>query len=174
MAALVPRNGHGIARKGIPADVRDKYARLYGVRVEAHLKLPGGTPRHEAKVRLGEWEAEIETRMATLRAQRKGEGRPLTKLNAIALAGRWYIWYVKQHEADPGPAKHWRHLGEHLMWDVLHPHARPFSSARACRRQRLTGGLWLPIAPVISLGKHQALNGDRRRELLPLSGKPSG
>ena len=68
-------------------------------------------------------EAEIETRIATLRARRNGEGQPLTRLNAIALAGRWYSWFVRQHEAAPGQAKHWRDLGEHLVWDVLHPHA---------------------------------------------------
>ena len=33
------------------------------------------------------------------------------------------MWFVGQHEKDPGPAKHWRDLGEHLLWDVLHPHA---------------------------------------------------
>jgi signal transduction histidine kinase len=32
------------------------------------------------------------------------------------------------------------------------------------------GGLWLPIAPAIFLAKHQALNGDRRRELLRCPG----
>jgi hypothetical protein len=117
------KDGRWFARKGIPADVREEYARLYGVRREEHLKLPSGTPRHEAKVRLDEWEADAETRIAALRARRNGEGQPLTKLTAIALAGRWYTWFVKQHEADPGPAKRWRELGEHLVWDVLYPHA---------------------------------------------------
>ena len=70
------RSAHGrwFARKGIPEDVRKEYARLYGVGREAHLKLRADTARHEAKTRLGEWEAEIETRIATLRAQRNGEG----------------------------------------------------------------------------------------------------
>jgi hypothetical protein len=63
--------------------------------------------------------AEIETRIETLRAQKKGAGQPLSRLDAIASAGRWYTWYVKQHEADPGPEKRWRDLGEQLMWDVL-------------------------------------------------------
>jgi integrase len=111
------------ARKGIPKDIREDYARLYGVRREAHLKLPADTPRHEAKVRLGEWEAEVETRIATLRSQRKGEGRPLTKLNAIALGGRWYAWFLKLHEEDPGPAKRWRDMGEYLVWNVIRPEA---------------------------------------------------
>lgn len=111
------------ARKGIPEDIREDYAKLYRVRREEHLKLPADTPRHEAKTRLGEWEAEIETRIATLRAQRDGEGRPLTKLNAIALAGRWYTWFVSLHESDPGPAKRWREFSDHLVWNVIRPEA---------------------------------------------------
>ncbi|MGX4773904.1 hypothetical protein ACWAUC_29360 [Bradyrhizobium guangdongense] len=112
-------DGRWFARKGIPEDVREDYQRLYGTKREAHLKLPADTPRHEAKARLGEWEAEVETRIATLRAQRNGEGQPLTKLNAIALAGRWYSWFVKQHEDDPGPAKRWREAADYFVWDVL-------------------------------------------------------
>jgi hypothetical protein len=117
------KDGRWFARKGIPEDVRDEYARLYGVRREAHLKMPGDTPRHEAKARLGEWEAEVETRIATVRAQRNGEGQPLTKLNAIALAGRWYAWFVRQYENDPGPPRRWREMGDHIVWDVIRPEA---------------------------------------------------
>ncbi len=116
-------DGRWFARKGIPEDVRDEYARLYGFKREAHLKLPAGTPRHEAKTSLGEWEAEIETRIATLRAKKNGEGQPLTRLNAIALAGRWYTWFVGQHENDPGPAKRWKEMSDHLVWNVIHPEA---------------------------------------------------
>ncbi|MFK4617524.1 hypothetical protein ABIF50_000801 [Bradyrhizobium diazoefficiens] len=101
MAGLVRAKGGGfIARKSIPADVRDEYARLYKVRWEAQLRIPGGTPAHFAKTQHGEWLAEIETRIAALRAQKNGEGQPLTRLNAIALAGRWYVWFVKR--AGPG------------------------------------------------------------------------
>jgi hypothetical protein len=46
------RDGRWFARKGIPEDVREAYARLYGARLEAHLKRPGDTPRHEARGRL--------------------------------------------------------------------------------------------------------------------------
>lgn len=116
-------DGRWVARKGIPEEVREGYARLYGVRREAQLKLPADTPRHEAKTRLGEWEAEIETRIATLRAKKNGEGQPLTKLNAIALAGRWYTWFVRQHEDDPGAPQYWRKLNDTLVWDVLRPEA---------------------------------------------------
>src|ERR1700749_3533278 len=105
-------DGRWFARKGIPEHAREEDGRLYGVRREAQLKLPADTPRHQAKTGLGEWEAEIETRIATLRAKKNGVGHPLTRLNAIALAGRWYIWFLKQHEDDPGPAKRWRELSD--------------------------------------------------------------
>src|SRR4029453_4419967 len=49
--------------------------------------------------------------------------QPLTKLNAIALAGRWYTWFVGQYEDDPGPEKRWRAMGDHLVWEVLYPEA---------------------------------------------------
>jgi hypothetical protein len=116
-------DGRWFARKGIPEDVRDEYARLYGVKREAHLKLPADTAKHEAKTQLGEWGAEIETRIATLRAKRNGEGQPLTRVNAIALAGRWYTWFVGQYESDPGPAKRWKEMSDHLVWDVIYPEA---------------------------------------------------
>ena len=116
-------DGRWFARKGIPEDVREEYQRLYGVKREAHLKLPADTPRHEAAARLGEWVADVETRIATLRAQRNGEGQPLTKLNAIALAGRWYSWFVKQHEADPGKPRYWREFSDQVVWNVIRPEA---------------------------------------------------
>lgn len=60
MAALVrSKNGEYTARKAIPKDVQEAYARLYGVRWEAQLKLPAGTSSHDAKARLGEWLAEV-------------------------------------------------------------------------------------------------------------------
>ena len=41
MVALVrAADKRWFARKGIPKDIRENYARLYGVRREAHLKLP--------------------------------------------------------------------------------------------------------------------------------------
>lgn len=117
------KNGELLARKGIPADVREAYERLYGVRWEAQLRLPAGTSKHEAKTRHGEWLAEIETRIGALRAVAKGEGQPLTRVNAIALAGRWYLWFVGQYEKDPGTPKHWREMGDYLVWNVIAPEA---------------------------------------------------
>lgn len=85
VALVRAKDGSWFARKGIPEDVRDPYARLFGVRREAHLRLPRDTSHHEAKTRCAEWIADVEARIATLRAQSNGEGQPLTKLNAIAL-----------------------------------------------------------------------------------------
>ncbi len=101
----------------------NKYSRLYGGHWEAQLRQAADTPRPEAKTRHAEWIAEIETRTATLRAQRKGEGQPLTRLNAMALSGRWYKWFIEQHENDPGPAKRWKDMSDHLVWDVIRPEA---------------------------------------------------
>jgi integrase len=117
------KNGQFLTRKVIPRDVRDAYARLYGVLGETQLRQPADIPRHEAKTRHLEWTAEIETRIETLRAQEKGVGQPLSRLDAIALAGHWYIWYIKQHEADPGPEKRWKNLINQFVWDVIYPHA---------------------------------------------------
>ncbi len=62
MAGLTgAKNGDHVARKGIPTDVRDAYARLYGVRWEAILTLPANTSKHDLKARHGEWLAEIES-----------------------------------------------------------------------------------------------------------------
>jgi hypothetical protein len=56
MVALVrAKDGSWFARKGIPEDVRDPYARLFGVRREAHLRLRKETSHHEAKTQCAEW-----------------------------------------------------------------------------------------------------------------------
>jgi integrase len=101
-----------IIRKGIPKDVRAEYQRLYGQRWEAKLSLPAGAK--DAKVRISEFTSEVERRIATIRAAKRGEGQSLTQRQAFALAGEWYVWYVAQHEENPGTVEHWRR-----MWDVL-------------------------------------------------------
>ena len=53
------------------------------------------------------------------RAAANGEGRPLTKLNAQALAGKWYSWFLQQHEDDPQLPSHWADLRDYLVWDVI-------------------------------------------------------
>lgn len=124
MVALTGSKTSGFgARKVIPSDVRAEYAKLYGVKWEEKLRIPPGLSPHEAKAKCGEWVAEIETRIASLRAIAAGEGQPLTRRNAHALAGRWYGWYISRHEKDLRTPKHWRSMSDHLVWDVLYPHA---------------------------------------------------
>jgi hypothetical protein len=119
MTTLTRNNsGEFVARKGIPKDVREAYSQLYGVGWEVRLTLPAHLAEAEAKARLGEWLAEIETRIETLRATAKGKGRPLTQKQAHALAGRWYHWFIDQHTDAPGTPRHWRELGAAFLHAV--------------------------------------------------------
>ncbi len=116
------KSGSITTRKGIPKDVRADYQRLYGPGWEAKLTVPAGTPPAEAKVRISEFAAEIEGRIATIRAAKRGEGQSLTQRQAFALAGDWYVWYVGRHEEDPGRPKTWNDLWVALI-DRLEDHA---------------------------------------------------
>jgi hypothetical protein len=132
------KNGDFISRKGIPADVREAYTRLHrgGAKAVLRITKAGGTPTapkvweelfrrpaatspSAAKVAWAEWCAEIDTRVAALRAAARGEGQPLTHINAVALAGRWYSWYLRQHENDPRLPSYWAELQNYLIWDVI-------------------------------------------------------
>jgi integrase len=117
------KNGELIARKVIPADARTQYKVLHGVGREAILRVPQGTSKPQAKALHGEWLAEVETRIERIRAAAKGEGQPLTKLNALALAGRWYAWFLEQHQGDLRTPTHWSSRKDHFIWQVLSPHA---------------------------------------------------
>jgi hypothetical protein len=103
-----------VVRKAIPKDVQKDYARLYGTRWETKLTLPAGTSPQDAKLRSSEFVAEVETRIKAIRASKRGEGQALTPRQALALAGEWYVWYVGEHEENPGTVERWR-----AMWDVL-------------------------------------------------------
>jgi hypothetical protein len=70
------KSGSIIVRKGVPKDVRAEYQRLYGPGWEAKLTVPAGTRPQDAKVRVSEWTAEVETRIATIRA---AKGQSLTQ-----------------------------------------------------------------------------------------------
>jgi integrase len=117
--------GQWFARKGIPADVRAAYKRLHGVSREAIFKVAAGTAKAEAKAQCAEWISQVENTISALRAAAKGEGQPLTKLNALALAGRWYRWFIAQYESDPGTPDRWNKQGDYFTWEVLRPHAPP-------------------------------------------------
>jgi len=70
-------------------------------------------------------------RIAALRAKQRGEGRPLTRLNAIALAARWYNWFIKRMRMTQAHLSAGRH---HFIWKVLHPKPQTATS----RTRRLT------------------------------------
>ena len=103
MASLTQNNnGRYTARKRLPDDVRDEYGRLHRARYEAKFTGPAGTKRHEAERLFHEWQAEVNARIAAIRAQRTGEGIPLSRQQARALAGEWYDWFLARHSAGNG------------------------------------------------------------------------
>ena len=91
-------NGGFVARKVIPSDVRDEYAKRYGQRTEERLNT-GPMAIAPARAKHREWSNEIEVRIANIRAERTGEGRALTPIEARALAGEWYIWFTAKMAA---------------------------------------------------------------------------
>jgi hypothetical protein len=81
---LVPAGKGGfIARKVIPFDVRNEYAKLYGQRTEERLNT-GAMPVVLARAKHREWSSEIEARIANIRAEHRGEGRTLPPKEARA------------------------------------------------------------------------------------------
>ena len=98
MASLTQNNnGRYTARKRLPDDVRDEYGRLHGAYYEAKFTAPAGTKRQEAERLFHEWQAEVNARIATIRAQRTGVGTPLSRQQARALAGEWYEWFLARY-----------------------------------------------------------------------------
>ena len=97
------RNGGFIARKVIPHDVRDEYAKLYGQRTEERINT-GPIPLSLARAKHREWSSEIEARIANIRAEQRGEGRTVTPKEARALAGEWYGWFTARMATNKWPA----------------------------------------------------------------------
>ncbi len=102
-------------RKGIPADVRDEYERLYGQRWEAKLTLSSSTQPQQAKAAQAAFLAKVEAQIKALRDKAAGRTRSLNEREALALAGEWYRWFVSQREDNPGQAERW-HL---LYWTLI-------------------------------------------------------
>jgi integrase len=92
--------GNFSARKRLPDDVRDEYGQRYGARFEAKFSASAKVGSHAAKQMFREWDAEVTARIATIRAERNGEGIPLTPQQARALAGEWYDWFIARHPAS--------------------------------------------------------------------------
>ena len=118
---LAPTNKGGfIARKVIPSDVRDEYAKLYGQRTEERLNT-GPLPVSLARAKHREWSSEIEARIANIRAARKGEGRTLTPKEARALAGEWYHWFTARMAIHNWPADVWGDYQAHVRSELYGP-----------------------------------------------------
>jgi hypothetical protein len=122
------KTGGFVARKRIPEDAQEEYARLYGVQWEARFRAPAGIPITLARAKHREWLTEIENRVANIRAQRNGEGVSLTPKDARALAGEWYGWFLERQRARPQTAEHWEFFRERIrdaVADVLDPYRDP-------------------------------------------------
>ena len=104
------KDGGFTARKRIPADVQR------GVQTALWCGKPqweawfnsGPVPIGLARAKHREWLSDIEARIANIRADRKGEGRTLSPMQARALAGEWYLWWTTRHLAKPAALKHWQ------------------------------------------------------------------
>lgn len=114
------RDGGFVARKVVPLDVRAEYAKLYGQRTEERLNT-GPMPVLLARAQHREWSSEIEARFATIRAQRKGEGRALTPKEARALAGEWYGWFTARVATNNWPAGVWEDYLAHMRSELYGP-----------------------------------------------------
>jgi hypothetical protein len=109
MASLTQDSkGNYKARKRLPDDVREEYGRLYGANYEAKFSAPKATKGHEAKRLYGNWLAEVEGRIAAIRADRDGTGRTLTRVEARKLAGDWYEWFTARHAEATEEDIDWR------------------------------------------------------------------
>jgi integrase len=118
---LIPAEKGGfIARKVIPADVRDDYAKLYGKRTEERLNT-GPMPIALARAKHREWSSDIEARIANIRAEREGEGRTITPKEARALAGEWYGWFTARMAARNRPAEAWEEYAHHVRSEFYGP-----------------------------------------------------
>jgi hypothetical protein len=127
---LKQKKGGGFCqRHRIPKDARVEYHRLYGKSSEEWFSTEPDVDRPTAERQWKEWSAEITARIANIRAQRGGKGISLTRKQAYALAGKWYVWFVALREANPGSPKHWKALWEAFI-DRLEDYAPHWAKER--------------------------------------------
>ena len=119
--------GNFSARKRLPEDVREEYGHRYGARFEAKFSAPASAGAHVAKQMFRDWETEVASRIAIIRAERTGEGIALTVQQARALAGEWYEWFIARYPASD------RHKWEELR-DQVHDALREAASDDAWER----------------------------------------
>lgn len=115
--AAVRRSTSGTytVRKGIPKDVQDEYARLYGYRWEAKFTVPAGLRPQDAEARSAEFISEGEARIASISARQRGERQALSQKQGFALAGQWYRWWTEQREENPNNPGEW----EEYFWVLI-------------------------------------------------------
>lgn len=104
------KNGDWFARKAIPSEVRERYAAAHRVKREELFRWPAGTPLAEAKRAYCEWLERVEGQIAAARDAANGRAVSMSQRDLHELAGRWYVWFVQQHEDDPGGVEAWDDL----------------------------------------------------------------
>ncbi len=87
-----------IAKKGIPAECREIYKRLYGQKFEVKARWPASLSEGEAKRRFGTWLSEVEGRIEAIRASQNLAPSGLTDKALRGLAGA----------ASPGDPESWQ------------------------------------------------------------------
>jgi integrase len=117
-------SGSWLSRKEIPSDLRGPYGAIYKKRREEIFRASADCPAAHAKVLFSEWQSEIDSRFAALRAKQRGQGRDLTQRQAHALVGEWYRWFTAQHDENPGHPDKWRDHYE--GWDAYLYHSEAY------------------------------------------------
>jgi integrase len=120
------KTGDWFSRKEIPKDVRKAYGAAHGRSREERFRRPATLSEQRAKQEFREWDATVSARIEALRAAARGEGQSLTLREAVALAGRWYIWFTTRREDEPGEPNH---------WDIIHGHFEDACGLPTKRRQ---------------------------------------
>jgi integrase len=124
-------NGNFRARKRLPDDVREEYGRRFGQRFE--VKFYAAASDRDARQRFRDWDTEVDGRIASIRAERTGEGVSLTPRQAHGLAGEWYVWFIERHPV--GDSRKWEALQDDVneaVQDAIGPN----------REQADPDGLW--------------------------------
>ena len=149
--------GNFSARKRLPDNMREEYGRLYGARFEAKFFAPASIGTYNAKQKFREWEAEVASRIAAIRAAQRGEGTDLTHKDAVGLAGEWYNWFVARYENDPGKT---RAVGNRVVGDVIDRALGP-CTRRGSRRSPIRDLEWTRGPSRIRAGIQTSSRGQR-------------
>jgi hypothetical protein len=104
-----------VARKRLPADVREEYERRYDAGSEAVLRSAASKGKAVALERFAKWEVEVNQRIDLIRKEQRGEGINLDFKQAVALAAEWYRWFVAKYEDNPGDPEAY----ETALWNVV-------------------------------------------------------